>query len=117
MKAFVRGTAALLLAATAVFAVGASAPATAQDKTALTSDRDKVSYMVGMDVGKSIAPAGPDLDVAAFQRAVRNAFDGGKPLIAEDKVQPLAQALMQRMAAILFSIDRGVRPGARARRR
>jgi FKBP-type peptidyl-prolyl cis-trans isomerase FkpA len=99
MKAFVRSSTALLLAATAVFAIGAVATATAQDKAALTSDRDKVSYMVGMDVGKSIAPAGPDLDVAAFQRAVRNAFDGGKPLIAEDKVQPLAQALMQRIAA------------------
>ncbi len=99
MKAFVRGSTALLLVATAVLALGAVATATAQGKTALTSDRDKVSYMVGMDVGKSIAPAAPDLDIAAFQRAVRNAFDGGKPLIAEDQVQPLAQALMQRIAA------------------
>lgn len=96
MKAFVRGAAVLLLAAAAVLV--AVVPVLAQDQTVLASDRDKVSYMVGMDVGKSIAPAGPDLDVAAFQRAVRNAFDGGKPLIAEDKVQPLAQALMQRIA-------------------
>lgn len=96
MKAFVRGAAVLLFAAAAVLV--AAVPVLAQDQTVLASDRDKVSYMVGMDVGKSIAPAGPDLDVAAFQRAVRNAFDGGKPLIAEDKVQPLAQALMQRIA-------------------
>ncbi|MCJ0824921.1 FKBP-type peptidyl-prolyl cis-trans isomerase [Luteimonas sp. 50] len=110
MKALVRGSAALLWAAAAVLAVGAVASAMAQDKTTLGSDRDKVSYMVGMDVGKSIAPAGPDLDMAAFQRAVGNAFDGGEPLIAEEKVQPLAQALMQRIAARSGKAPAGGKP-------
>ena len=97
MKGFLRAVAALALVATTT--IGLSAAALAQDKTALTGERDKVSYMIGMDVGKSIAPAGPDLDMAAFERAVRNAFDDGKPLLAEDQVQPLAQALMQRIGA------------------
>lgn len=93
MKFPLRATAALLLAACAL------APALAQDKSALSSQRDKVSYMVGMDVGKSLVQAGPDIDMAAFQRAVGIAFDGGKPLIAEDQVKPLAQALMEKIAA------------------
>ena len=92
MKAFLRGAAALLLAAS-------SLAASAADTTVLATDRDKASYMVGMDVGRSIAPVAPDLDVAAFEKAVRNAFDGGKPLLAEEEVKPLAQALMQRIAA------------------
>lgn len=93
MKVLARGAAALMLAAIAVLAtVGA------QEKTVLSGDRDKVSYMIGMDVARSIAPAGPDIDVAAFERAVRNAFDGGKPLIAQDRIKPLAQTLMQRIA-------------------
>ncbi len=93
MKLFVRDLVAMfLLAAVAIVPVGA------QDKTALASDRDKVSYMIGMDVAHSIATAAPDVDVNAFERAVHNAFDGGKPLIAEARIKPLAQSLMQRIA-------------------
>lgn len=92
MKVYLRGVAALLLAAVAAL------PALAQD-VVLSGERDKVSYMVGMDVARWIAPAGPDLDLAAFERALRNAFAGGKPLIAESEVKSVAQALMQRIAA------------------
>ncbi len=91
MKVLVRGVAALVLVAV----IGVAG---AQDKTALRSDRDKISYMVGMDVAHSIAPAGSDVDVAAFGRAVGNALGGGKPLIAETQIKPLGQALMQRIA-------------------
>ncbi|HET7655487.1 MAG TPA: FKBP-type peptidyl-prolyl cis-trans isomerase [Luteimonas sp.] len=94
MKAFVRGLAALVLGLATVGGAAAS-----QDKASLDSDREKASYMVGMDVARSIGPAGPDMDVAAFGRAVGNAFDGADPLIAEERVQPLAQALMVRIAA------------------
>ncbi len=73
--------------------------ASAQERTRLETDRDKASYMVGMDVGKSIAPVGPDLDLAALQRAIRNAMDGGKPLIPQEQAQGVAQALMARAAA------------------
>lgn len=94
MKAFARGLAALMVGACAL-----AGGAAAQDKASLDTDRDKASYMVGLDVGRSIGPAGPDLDLAAFERAVANAFAGKDPLIAEDRVQPLAQALMVRIAA------------------
>jgi FKBP-type peptidyl-prolyl cis-trans isomerase FkpA len=94
MKAFVHGMAVLLVAASAVLGTAA-----AQDKATLDTARDKESYMVGLDVGRSIGPAGPDMDLAAFERAVANALAGGKPLIPENQVQPLAQALMTRIAA------------------
>ncbi|MCY7354649.1 MAG: FKBP-type peptidyl-prolyl cis-trans isomerase [Lysobacter sp.] len=90
MKVWVRGLAAVLLA-TSAFAVIAQA--------ALVSERDKNSYMVGMDVGRSIAPVGPDMDPVAFERAVRNAFAGGKPLLSETETKTVAQTLMQRVQA------------------
>src|SRR4029453_11936836 len=80
MKAFVRGAAVLLT--TAATLIGAAA--SAQDKTVLTTEREKTSYMVGTDIAQSIAPVAPDIDLAAFERAISNAFDGGKPLITED---------------------------------
>lgn len=99
MKSRLRGLAALLLAAITAM------PAAAQDSAAgdaaapaLSGERDKVSYMVGMDVARSIAPAGPDIDLPAFERALRNAWDGGKPLLAETEIKTVAQTLMQRIA-------------------
>lgn len=97
MKDFRRAAVAAWLVVS-LLGLGTLAPAMGQDK-ALSTERDRVSYMVGQDVGKSIMAAAPDMDVDAFKRAVRNAFEGGKPLIGEDQVQPLAEALMQRIAA------------------
>ena len=94
MKAFARGLAALMVGATVL-----AGSALAQDKASLDTDREKASYMVGLDVGRSIAPAGPDMDLAAFERAIANAFAGKEPLVAEAQVQALAQALMVRIAA------------------
>ena len=91
MKGFVRGAAALLLVA--------ALTATAQDKQVLNTEREKVSYMVGMDVANSVAPVGPDMDVAAFERAVRNAFEGGKPLIDEATAKKTGDQLMARINA------------------
>ncbi len=93
MRVWMRGIAATALAATALSAMAQQAQAP------LVSERDKVSYTIGMDVGKSIAPAAPDMDMAAFERAVRSTFDGGKPLLPESEIKPLADILMKRIAA------------------
>jgi FKBP-type peptidyl-prolyl cis-trans isomerase FkpA len=98
MTLFARAAVALALAA-AVLGAGPVRTASAQDRAHLDTDRDKASYMVGMDVGKSLAPVAPDLDPAALQRAIRNAMDGREPLIAEDKAPAVAQALMARVAS------------------
>ena len=95
MKPLLRGVAALLTTAAMLFGTAASA----QDKTVLTTDREKASYMVGTDIGHSIAPVGPDLDMAAFEKAVRNAFTGGKPLLTPDEAKSTGQALMARISA------------------
>ena len=73
MSASLRAACVLLIA---VFASGI-----AHAQTTLSSERDKVGYMIGMDVAKSVAPAVPDMDMAAFQRGVDNALAGGKPLL------------------------------------
>ena len=100
MKAFTRGIAVLLPSAVALCGSAVAAPPTVtQDKTVLTTEIEKASYMVGVDVAQSIAPVGPDLDLAAFERAIRNAFDGGKPLLAPAEAKPVSEALMKRIAS------------------
>ena len=98
MKHWMRGAAATALAAAALSAAAFSAVAQ-QAQAPLVSERDKVSYTIGMDVGRSIAPAAPDMDMAAFERAMRNTFDGGKPLLQEAEIKPLAETLMKRIAS------------------
>lgn len=95
MKPLLRGVAALLTTAAVFF----SSAAIAQEKTVLTTDREKASYMVGTDIGHSIAPVGPDLDMTSFEKAIRNAFAGGKPLMTPEEAQATGQALMARIGA------------------
>ncbi len=91
-----------------------SMAAVAQDKPAAMNERDQVSYMIGADVGRSIAPVGPDLDVAAFERAVKNAFSGGKPLLSDEESQSVGRALMQRIGERSGKTLPGAAPGTKA---
>ncbi len=115
MKPLLRGAAALLIALAALPAANALAQDKQVDKPAdkqvLSNERDRSSYMVGMDVAKSLAPAAPDLDLAAFERAVRNGLAGGEPLIAEKDAVETGQALMQRVAARSGRPVAGLPPG------
>ena len=96
---FARGLA-VLTTAVALWGAAAAFPAhAAGDKTVLTTDTEKASYMVGFDIAQSIAPVAPDLDVIAFERAIKNAFDGGKPLLTEAEAKPVVEALMKRIAS------------------
>jgi FKBP-type peptidyl-prolyl cis-trans isomerase FkpA len=79
----------------------------AQNKTSLATDRDKVSYMAGIDVAHSIAAAAPEMNYAAFERALRNGLAGGKPLLDDAQSQATGRALMQAIGA-----RKGLPPGA-----
>ncbi len=96
------------------FVLSFCATAWAQNKPAAMTEREKVSYMVGADVGRSISQVGPDLDLAAFERAVKNAFAGGKPLLSDDDSQALSRALMQRIGERNGKTLPGVAPGTKA---
>ena len=109
MSVGVRGLAAWMMAAALLLAGWVQA----QDKAALTTDREKVSYMIGADVGRSISAAGPDLDFAAFERAIRNAFAGGKPLLSDDEARTVGTALVQRIGERAGKPAPGLAPGTK----
>jgi FKBP-type peptidyl-prolyl cis-trans isomerase FkpA len=91
MPRSVRALCALLLALAAATAFGQQA--------SLDSERAKIGYMIGMDVAHSVAPAVPDMDMAAFRRALENALAGGKPLLDADRARRTSQALMASIGA------------------
>ncbi len=105
MNRFARGVAALCLAAVATVVY-------AQAVTSLSGERQQISYLVGMDVGRSMAAAGPDIDFPSFQRALEHALAGGEPLIDGDEAAQVGQALVQRMAVRSGRRVPGMAPGA-----
>ena len=108
MKRSVRGAAVLLAISFSMLGGSVSA----QEKTALVTERDKVSYAIGVDVGNSLAPVGPFMDVAAFERAIANTFAGKPALISEQEAQATDQLLRVNLAAADGQPIPGMPPGS-----
>lgn len=113
MKRAMRGVAALIAASVAMLGGTVAAQTTAQGaKTALVSEKDKVSYAIGMDVSRSFQPIAEFVDLVAFERAVKNAFAGNPPLQSEQEAKATDQALRMNMAARQGAPVPGLPPGS-----
>lgn len=97
MKHPLRSTLMAAAAATCVLVAGLT-PVAAQDAP-LASERDKVGYIVGVDAGRAIGPALPDIDMAALQRAIENAMAGKPPLLDAAQARRTSQLLMESIIA------------------
>jgi FKBP-type peptidyl-prolyl cis-trans isomerase len=73
-------------------ATGAKKPATAA--APLTTDKQKASYAIGENIGKSLKRDDVDLDTATFMRGLRDAFSGAKPALTDDE----AKAVLTKLA-------------------
>jgi len=117
MKMGMRGAAASLM----VVAMAASAPAMSQqtaatpvaakEKSVLTTEKEKVSYAIGMDIARSFEPIAEFIDTASVQRALENAFKGGQPLLNDEQSQATDAALRMAMAARNGQQVPGLPPG------
>lgn len=108
MKRSSRGIAALVAVTSAMIGGGLSA----QQPAAPTTERAKVSYAIGLDVARSFEPIAQDIDLAAFERAILNAFEGKQPLLADSDTQSTDQALRATIAARNGERVPGAPPGA-----
>jgi len=50
------------------------------------TQKEKLSYSVGVDVAKSFAKMGMDLDLDIFIRGLKDGFSGKKPLMTDDEM-------------------------------
>lgn len=67
--------------------------------TALNSDKDKLSYAIGLDVARSFQPISQDIDLTALQRAIDNTFAGKPPAMSKEQAQATDSALRAAVAA------------------
>ena len=94
MTKFVRNT---LATAVAVAALSSPFAASAVDK--LTTEREKVSYMVGMDLSKGLMQIKDEIDLAIVMQAMETSLKGGATLMTDAEQQTVRQAFIQKMTA------------------
>lgn len=83
-----------------LLSAGLVAVAQAQDEEAmpeqLDSETKQFSYVVGMDVGKSLKNLGTDLDLDTVIMAIRDVMGGEEVLLNEEQANQLKQSFFQK---------------------
>ncbi len=63
----------------------------------LKTDKDKVSYAIGMNVGTAMKRDGLDIDTAILLRGLKDVLAGAKPLLTDQEAQTVMTALQTDM--------------------
>ena len=59
----------------------------------LKTQKEKVSYAIGMNIGKSLHKDSVDIDPAIFARGVKDALTSAKPLLTDEEMKTVLTAL------------------------
>ncbi|MFC5569205.1 FKBP-type peptidyl-prolyl cis-trans isomerase [Lysobacter yangpyeongensis] len=65
----------------------------------LPTKKDKVSYMIGMQMGKSLEQVKDEIDVETITKAIKSSVAGEKMLMDDKQAQEIAEAFGQEMQA------------------
>ena len=100
MQLYSRRTAPVAVAvlAFACSAVACAAPAPAA-KPGLTTEKEKVSYAIGMQMAASLDQVKGDVDAAVLTRAITTGLSGGQPLMTIPEAQTVLAAFGQKVKA------------------
>jgi len=65
----------------------------------LTTQKQKVSYAIGMQIGKNLTREGVDIDTAVFLRGLVDVVTNSKPLMSDDEARTVITKLQQETMA------------------
>ena len=117
MTRFPRNTAALLVLATLSLAIVGCKPgdkaepeATATTAEAdaeadglkiegLANEKEQVSYMIGLDLAKSLEPVKDELDLGTMTKAIKSGLAGEKSLMTEEQAAQVRESFGQKIQA------------------
>ena len=80
-------------------ATGADKEGAAGKIPGLATEKKQVSYMIGMDIGKSLKPMKDEVDMATLKRALDDVVNDKKLLLNEEQVAQVMQAFSVKMQA------------------
>jgi len=86
---------------TAALALGllAGAASAADPKMTLKDDKDKISYSIGLNIGRSMKQQGLDINPDALAAAMKDVFAGAKPQLTDEEMKQVMQEFEQKMIA------------------
>lgn len=99
MTRFVQTTLAAALAAGFLLGGSAIAADPAQADAPVKLDKNKISTMVGMDIGRGLVQIKDDIDIKVVQKAIEAVLNGEKPALTDEEALEVRQAFMQQMQA------------------
>ncbi len=71
--------------------------ASAEDSVSLKTQRDKVSYIIGRDVGSSLKQKSVDIDTELFIKGFKSALGGEKSVLSDDETRDTMTAFKEEM--------------------
>jgi len=71
----------------------------AQKKTTLKTEKDKVSYIIGTDIAKNLKKQGIDIDPDMLFKGLKDAFTEQKLALSDSEIQQVMMAFQQEMMA------------------
>lgn len=80
-----------------IFLVASLVATGAAAETALKTDKEKLSYSLGAQIGQDIKRNEVEIDVDVFSRAMREAISGAKAAMTEEEIRNTMQAFQQTM--------------------
>jgi FKBP-type peptidyl-prolyl cis-trans isomerase len=72
-------------------------PAGAADDSALKSDKEKASYAIGFDIGKSLHKDGVEIDAAAIAAGIRDGFTGAPGKLTDEQMKASMEQLRKEL--------------------
>ena len=82
------------IALTAFVIAGLATSVLAADEGPLKTTKDKVSYTLGMNLGKQLKQSDVEVDLALYAQGVKDAL-AGKPLLTEEQAREIMTAFQQ----------------------
>jgi FKBP-type peptidyl-prolyl cis-trans isomerase FklB len=73
--------------------------ASAQGNTVLKDQKDKVSYIIGMDIGTNLKRQGIDVSPDILLKGLKDGLSGSKPLLTEKEMNDIVAAFQKEVIA------------------
>jgi FKBP-type peptidyl-prolyl cis-trans isomerase len=67
--------------------------------TALQTDKDKISYAIGVNMAQSISEIKDEIDLFVLQKGMTDKMQGNKLLVTSEEAQPLLQSFSEKLMA------------------
>ena len=71
----------------------------AQEKLALKNQKEKVSYIIGMDIGGNLKRQSVDVDPNILAKGIQDALAGTKPVLSQEEIQETMMAFQKELMA------------------